>query len=81
MRVEEIKIIPVKLKIREYVITFEYETFKGHKRRTDKRRIKHISKDEAKTRFEIWAMNNRTIVNAQILAIEEIKEYEQEIIL
>lgn len=76
---EEIKRIPIKLEVREFVITFEYETWKGHHRRTDKRSIKHFSLEKAKAKFKEWTIKSRTISNAKILDIAEIKENIQEI--
>lgn len=78
---EEIKRIPTRIYIRDFIITFEYETFRSHKRKTDKRRIKHFNSEEAKREFKIWTKKLRTMSNAQILDIEEIEDNKQEIVL
>jgi hypothetical protein len=78
---EEIKRIPTRLDIRDFIITFEYEAFRSHKRKTDKRRIKHFNSEEAKKEFKMWAKKSRTMSNAQILDIKEIEDNKQEIVL
>lgn len=77
----EIKRIPVKLEIKDFVVTFEYQTWKGHHRKIDKRRIKHINSELAKKEFKKAASKFRTTFNVQILSVEEIKENKQEIAL
>lgn len=74
---EEAKRIPVKLEFKEFLISFEYETNKGH-RRSDKRSIKHLTIENAKYHFKEWANKSRTIFNAKILNIVET-ENKQEI--
>lgn len=74
---DEIKRIPVKLEIKEFLITFEYETWKGKNRKIDKRTIKHFDYQEAKSVFKKWSKSIRTISNATILDIVEIKENSQ----
>lgn len=49
---EKIKTIPTKIQVNKYLIAFEYETWKGHHRKTDKRLIKHINSEEAKKAFK-----------------------------
>lgn len=78
---EEIKIIPIQLEVKDFLVTFEYETWKGHKRKIDKRRIKHFDLQEAKAAFKKWSNKIRTMSNVQILDIAEIKENKQEIVL
>lgn len=78
---DQIKRIPVKLEIKEFVVTFEYQTWKGHHRKIDKRRIKHVDSESAKKEFKKAANNFRTAFNVQILNVEEIKENKQEIVL
>lgn len=73
----EIKRIPIKLEIKDFLVTFEYETWKGHHRKIDKRSIKHFDQQEAKAAFKKWAKSVRTISNATILDIAEIKENSQ----
>jgi hypothetical protein len=76
---DEIKRIPVKLEIKEFLITFEYQTWKGHHRKIDKRRIKHVDSEAAKKEFKRAASKFRTTFNVSILNVEEIKENKQEI--
>lgn len=71
---DEIKRIPTKLEIKEFLITFEYETWKGHHRKIDKRRIKHIDSDLAKKEFKKTADKFRTAFNVSILSVEENKD-------
>lgn len=78
---DEIKRIPTKLEIKEFLITFEYETWKGHHRKIDKRRIKHVDLELARKEFKRVASKFRTAFNVQILNVEEIKENKQEIVL
>lgn len=78
---EEIKMIPIKLEIKSFLITFEYETWKGHKRKTDKRKIKHLDLEKAKKAFNKWSNKIRTMSNVKILDIVEIEEDKQEIVL
>ena len=75
---EEIKGISVKLSITKFIITFEYETKKGH-RQIGKRSIRHLTIKNAKDHFKEWAKQSRTIFNAKILSIVE-KENSTEII-
>ena len=69
---EKIKTIPTKIQVNKYLIAFEYETWKGHHRKTDKRLIKHINSEEAKKAFKEAAEHFRTMFNVRILNIEEI---------
>lgn len=78
---DEVKRIPTKLEIKEYLITFEYKTWKGHKRKTDQRRIKHFDLEAAKKVFKKWSKTVRTMSNAEILDIKEVEENKQEIVL
>lgn len=78
---EQIKRIPTKIIIHEYLITFEYETWKGKKRKIDKRIIKSSNLDDTKTAFKDWAKIVRTMSNATILDIKELEENKQEIVL
>ena len=70
---EEIKRIPVHLVIKEYKVTFEYETRKGH-RREEQRTIKHFNKEEARQYFKEWSKAIRTKLNVKILSIVELKD-------
>lgn len=78
---EQVKRIPVRVDIREFLIIFEYETFKSHKRKRDQRTIKHINSEEAKREFKIWGKKSRTMSNVQILDITETEENKQEIVI
>ena len=69
---QEVKKIPVKLEIKTFLITFEYVTWKGNRRKIDKRLIKHINSEEAKKAFKKASENFRTMFNVRILNIEEI---------
>ena len=71
---EDLKRIPVKLEIKEFIITFEYQTWKGHHRKIDKRRIKHVDLDLAKKEFKKAADKFRTAFNVSILSVEENKD-------
>lgn len=79
----EIKRIPTKLQIKEFLITFEYETRKGY-RREQQRKVKHFTKEAAKEILNNWlnaAERKRSMANVEILGIDEIKENKQEIVL
>lgn len=69
---EYIKRIPVNLEIKSFLITFEYVTWKGNHRKTDKRMVKHINLEEAKKAFNKATEHFRTMFNVSILNIEEI---------
>lgn len=80
---DEVKRIPTKLEIKEYLITFEYETRKGY-RREQQRKVKHFTKEAAKDILNDWlntAERKRSMANVEILGIDEIKENKQEIVL
>ncbi|CAI3661592.1 MULTISPECIES: hypothetical protein [Clostridium] len=79
----QVKTIPTKLEIKEFIITFEYQTRKGD-RREQQRKIKHFTKEDAKEILNNWlntAERNRSMANVKILGIDEIKENKQEIVL
>lgn len=76
-----IKRIPTKLIVKEFLIHFEYVTWKSHTRKFDHRKIKHFDSESAKKAFNEWYKKQRTISNATILDIVEINENEQEIVL
>ena len=65
---EQIKRIPTQLIVKEFLITFEYVTWKGNHRKTDKRTIKQ----EAKKAFKKAVEHFRTMFNVSILNIEEV---------
>lgn len=68
---DKIKRIPVNIVIKKFLITFEYETIKGH-RREQQRTIRQLSKDAAKEEFNKWSKSIRTMVNVKILSIVEL---------
>ena len=70
---EEIKIIPNKITINNYVITFRYKTRKGYYRE-QQRQIYATDKEIAKQNFEVWANKQRTMTNVKILGIVENTE-------
>lgn len=73
----DLKRIPTNICIREYRISFTYETLKGQYRE-QQRLIKQLTLEDAKSRFEEWAKTVRTMFKVEILNIEEIennKEY------
>lgn len=70
---EEIKIIPNKITINNYVITFSYKTRKGYYRE-QQRQIYATDKEIAKQNFEVWANKQRTMTNVKILGIVENTE-------
>lgn len=77
----EVKRIPTKIEIKEFLITFEYETWRSHKRKVDQRRIKSFDSENVKKLFLNWSKTVRTMSNVTILDIKEIKENKQEIVL
>lgn len=70
---EDIKRIPTKLEVADFIIEFEYETFKGHKKRKDKRIITYYSRQEVRDYFKKWARTIRTMSNVKILDTVEIE--------
>lgn len=72
----QIKRIPVTVTLYEFKVVFAYETRKGYYREQE-RTVKGFSKAYAKDSFNSWAKKQRTMVNAKILAIEEIEENRQ----
>ncbi len=78
---DEIKRIPVKLEIKDFIITFEYRTWKSKNRKIDKRIIKHYSRQEARDYFRKWSKKIRTMSNVEILDTVELKETRQDIVL
>ena len=78
---EEIKRIPVNLVIKEFLITFEYQTKGKGYRREQQRTIRHFDKETAKQLFKEWAKTMRTMSNVQILGISEQENKEQIIAL
>lgn len=74
----DIKKIKRMININTYLVTFEYDTVKGY-RREQQRLIKGFYKDDVKESFKEWSSNIRTMANVKILAIDELKDYTQEI--
>lgn len=75
---EAIKKIRPSITVKTYLITFEYETKKGY-RREQQRLLTTTDKEEPKEIFKNWAKSCRTIFNAKILSIVEIKEEQKKI--
>lgn len=69
---EDIKRIPNKIQVNNYVISFSYNTVKGNYRE-QQRQIFAINKDEVESSFRDWYWKQRTMANVKILGIEEIK--------
>ena len=67
---EEIKRIPNKISINNYVIIFSYKTKKGYYREQE-RQIYATSEVLAKVNFKLWANKQRTMFNVEILSIVE----------
>ncbi len=68
-----IKKIKTKINVKTYLVTFEYQTRKGYYRE-QQRLISVLDKEDPKEQFNTWASNCRTIFNAKILNIVEIKD-------
>lgn len=68
-----IKKIKTRINVKTYLITFGYETRKGYYRE-QQRLISLQDKEDPKDSFKTWASNCRTIFNAKILSIVEIKD-------
>lgn len=74
---EKIKRISAEIEVKEFIITFNYETWKSKKRKEDKRTVKHINLEEARKSFKTWSKTIRTMSNVEILDIAELKENTQ----
>ncbi|MDU1279183.1 MAG: hypothetical protein E6342_00525 [Clostridium sp.] len=68
-----IKKIITKINIKTFLVTFSYETRKGYYRE-QQRLIGVLDKEDPKKQFETWVSNCRTIFNAKILSIVEMKD-------
>ena len=68
-----IKKITTRIYIKTYLVTFTYETRKGYYRE-QQRLISVLDKEDPKENFRTWADNCRTIFNAKILSIVEMKD-------
>lgn len=68
-----IKKITTRINVKTYLITFGYETRKGYYRE-QQRLISLIDKEDPKEKFKAWVSNCRTIFNAKILSIVEMKD-------
>lgn len=73
MRNLNIKKIITNINIKTYLVTFAYETRKGNYRE-QQRLISLLEKEDPKRKFKVWAKSCRTIFNAEILSIVEMKE-------
>ncbi|MEG1256639.1 hypothetical protein [Clostridium sp.] len=69
----DIKKIKTSITILTYLVTFEYETAKGY-RREQQRLVSVMERNDPKEVFESWVNKIRTIFNAEILGIVELKE-------
>lgn len=77
MRID-IKKIRTSIIAKTYLVTFEYVTRKGY-RREQQRLLTVSSIEDPEETFNNWAKNCRTISNAKILGIVEIKEEQKKI--
>lgn len=77
MRID-IKKIRTSIIVKTYLVTFEYVTRKGY-RREQQRLLTASSIEDPEETFNNWAKNCRTISNAKILGIVEIKEEQKKI--
>lgn len=68
-----IKKIKRKINVKTYRVTFSYKTRKGYYRE-QQRIISVLENEKPKEEFKIWASNCRTIFNAEILSIVEMKD-------
>lgn len=68
-----IKKIKTKINVKTYLVIFGYETRKGYYRE-QQRLISVLDKEDPKEQFKIWANDCRTIFNAKILSIVEMKD-------
>lgn len=68
-----IKKIKSFISIKTFLVTFGYETRKGYYRE-QQRLIGVLDKEDPKEQFETWVSNCRTIFNAKILSIVEMKD-------
>lgn len=68
-----IKKIITKINVKTFLVTFSYETRKGYYRE-QQRLLSVIDKDDPKEQFKTWEDNCRTIFNAKILSIVEMKD-------
>ncbi|MDY4605388.1 hypothetical protein [Clostridium tertium] len=71
-----IKKIITKIDVKTFLVTFSYETRKGYYRE-QQRLLSVIDKDDPKEEFKNWSNKCRTILNAKILSIVEIKELDK----
>lgn len=77
---EHIKRIKTAIVIRDYLVTFSYETIKGH-HKEQQRIVRHLTEDVALGAFKEWSKKIRTMSNVKILGIVLIKDTEQNVIL
>ena len=74
----DIKKIITRITVKTYLITFAYETRKCYYRE-QQRLISILDKEDPKEQFKTWASNCRTIFNAKILSIVEMKDLNKKI--
>lgn len=73
-----IKKIKRKINVKTYRVTFSYKTRKGYYRE-QQRIISVLDNENPKEEFKSWASNCRTIFNAEILSIVEMKDLNKKI--
>lgn len=73
-----IKKIKRRINIDTYLITFSYNSYKGYYRE-QQRLVKGFNKEEVRSFFIEWAKNVRTMSNVEILGIDELKEFTEEV--
>ena len=73
-----IKKIKRKINVKTYRVTFSYKTRKGYYRE-QQRIISVLDNENPKEELKSWASNCRTIFNAEILSIVEMKDLNKKI--
>ena len=76
----DVKKIPTSIVIKEFLITFSYETRKGYYRE-QQRSLRTLDESNVKSLFNEWAKTVRTMFNVKILGIVELEEKRQVIAL
>lgn len=71
IELEQIKRIPNKVEIYNYVISFSYETVGKRYYKEQQRCIYATDKCIAEHNFKVWANDQRTMTNVKILGIVE----------
>ena len=68
----------IKRNIKTYLVTFSYKTYKGYYKE-QQRLVNGFSKEDVKECFAEWSKDIRTMTNAEILGIDQLKEYTEEV--